>query len=259
MSSTTWYKDNKTVGLKEHSINFGEISGKNIVGANTWNDWHLIPTSRPAIAHPPFTTKYVEIPGSDGYLDLSDYLTGYPVYGARTGSLQFYVDNEHENWEVIRGKIVRMLHGKKLKMQLTDDPKYYYEGRFTVGNWESGQQRSAITISYQLKPFKYTIDRYGIDDFIWDTFNFETDYDYYAYCHNVIVSGSISFTIYGAMGSVTPNVQCLTGSVTASFGGVTETVSAGNTVELGNSHGADTLMTVTGNGTINIWWGGAEL
>ena len=158
------YSANETYYTEEHSVSFGDLytpSGQssmafNVV-ANTWEDWHLVPSSRPAIAQPGIITKFVEIPGADGMLDLTTYLTGGITYNQRQGSLNFVVANNIENWETIREKMVRVLHGKRIKMKLEDDPSYYYEGRFTVGNWESGASNSAISISYQLDPHKKRI------------------------------------------------------------------------------------------------------
>ena len=161
------YSNNGVFYTEEHSVSFGDIVTRTSEGetyedfdtiANTWEDWHLIPSSRPSIAPPTIITKYVDIPGFDGQLDLTDYLTGGPTYGPRTGSFNFIVVNGFENWETIRENIMSVLHGKRLKMRLMDDPNYYYEGRFTVGAWESGSNNSAISISYQLDPYKKGIN-----------------------------------------------------------------------------------------------------
>ena len=96
------YQSNGTYYTEEHSISFGNVKavtegGKTYdtfeVIANTWTDWHLIPSSRPSVVPPTIVTKYVEIPGADGVLDLSNFLTGRPTYGQRQGSFSFVVDN----------------------------------------------------------------------------------------------------------------------------------------------------------------------
>ena len=58
---------------------------------DTYETWHLIPTSRPVINPPEVKTKYVEIPGANGKLDLTESLTGYPLYDSRTGSIEYRV------------------------------------------------------------------------------------------------------------------------------------------------------------------------
>lgn len=83
-----------------HSItfDFGEKNKK-----NTWDDWHLVSTSRPVFNPPAQKVKTIDIPGGDGVIDLSQALTGYPVFQNRTGSFEFIVPNGFEPWEA--GKI----------------------------------------------------------------------------------------------------------------------------------------------------------
>ena len=127
-----------------HSITF--IKGNE--QANTWEDWHLIPSSRPTLSPPGVQTNFVSIPGRMGALDFSEYLTGDVQYSDRSGSFEFLVDNDHEYWVSIKNKIVDFLHGNVMKMVLEDDPEYYYEGRFTVDSWKSESWNSKIVINY---------------------------------------------------------------------------------------------------------------
>ena len=159
-----------------HSITFGDYNASlgKFTGKNTWDDWFLLPSTRPVVAQAGVSTNFVEIPGrKDGPIDLSEYLTGGVVYGQRSGSFEFYVDNDHEYWESIRYKISDYLHGKKLKMCLEDDPAYYYEGRFSLESWASEAVCSKVTINYVVGPYKYRI--WGTGPWLWDPFNFEID------------------------------------------------------------------------------------
>lgn len=137
-----------------HSIEFGD--------KNTWEDWHLIPTSRPVVSPPSPKTQSVEIPGANGQIDMTEALTGYPLYSNRTGSFEFIVVNDtyslveyHEDWAEVYSEISNYLHGRKMKMVLEDDPDWYYEGRFAVNAWKSGDHFSNITIDYNVDPFKW--------------------------------------------------------------------------------------------------------
>lgn len=147
-----------------HSITFGD--------KNTYDDWHLIPSTRPVFNPPSVNTNIVQIPGTNGVLDLSEYLTGYITYGNRTGSLEFIVENGHEQWSKIYSKVMNYLHGKKLKAVLEDDSSYYYEGRFSVNQWKSDQYYSTITIDYNVYPYKKEITS-SMEDWLWDPFDFE--------------------------------------------------------------------------------------
>ena len=134
-----------------HSITIGD--------KNTWDDWHLIPTSRPLFNPPPFKAEYVEIAGGDGVLDLSTTMSGEPLCSNRTGSWSFYVENDFWNWPDLYSEIMAYLHGQKLRAVLEDDPDYCYEGRFTVNQWRSDPHRSMIEIGYNVAPNKIFIGK----------------------------------------------------------------------------------------------------
>lgn len=129
-----------------HSITFGD--------KNTWDDWHLVPSSRPVFDPPAPKEKYLDIPGGDGAIDLSESLTGYPVYQNRTGSLEFIVMNDYWQWQEAYSAICDYLHGQSMRAVMEDDPAYYYEGRFKVSKWKSDKYYSTITIDYNVSPYK---------------------------------------------------------------------------------------------------------
>ncbi len=149
---------------------------------NTWDDWHLIPSTRPVISPPSVRTNYIDIPGRNGSLDLSEVLTGYPLYQDRSGSLKFYVmhdywvdDQGNNQWQETYRTIAEYLHGQRLYMQLEDDKSYYYEGRFALDNWTSDEHYSTITIKYVLEPFKWKTE--CGTDWLWDYINFSVHSD----------------------------------------------------------------------------------
>lgn len=148
-----------------HSITFGD--------KNTWDDWHLIPSKRPSFNPPTVKSQYVDIPGGNGVLDLTESLTGYPLYNTRTGSWEFYVENRFKPWDELYSEISNYLHGQKLRAILEDDPDFYYEGRFTVDEWNSDSWWSKITISYDVYPYKKELTS-SLENWLWDPFNFET-------------------------------------------------------------------------------------
>lgn len=159
-----------------HSIIFGD--------KNTWDDWQIVPSTRPAFSMPSVKTKTVDIPGGDGLIDLTESLTGYPVYNNRDGSFNFIVVNDFyepvnscEEWFKRYSRIANYLHGKKMKVYLEDDPDWYYEGRFSVENWKSGKQYSELSIKYNVGPYKWSKKTFAeelseYDDWLWDPFSF---------------------------------------------------------------------------------------
>ena len=172
-----------------HSITFGD--------KNTWDAWHLVPTSRPVFNPPAQKVKTLDIPGGDGVIDLSQALTGYPVYQNRTGSFEFIVPNGFEPWPVgkiektpwhtVYSDIMDYLHGQNMRAILEDDPDYFYEGRFTVTAWKSEKDWSRITIDYDVGPYKWSVLS-SIDDWLWDPFNFQNGVIRAAIFKNIAVS-----------------------------------------------------------------------
>lgn len=139
-----------------HSVTFGS--------KNTWTDWGLVPVSRPLFNPPKRKTNYVDIPGASSALDLSEALTGFPLYSDREGSMEFYVMNpatpdwnaqlNEDYWVVKYSEISSYLNGMKRTAILEDDPMYYYTGSFWVDSWKSDKDRSKIVIAYRVEPYK---------------------------------------------------------------------------------------------------------
>lgn len=127
------------------SVNFGSY--------NTWTSWKLISLSVPVINPPPVKTKYVDIPGGNGSLDLTSVLTGNPLYGNRTGSFEFTPLNGYENWNDICHTVMNAVHGKTMNVSLQSDPDAVYTGRITVSGFSSGDDSPSVTIDYSLLPF----------------------------------------------------------------------------------------------------------
>ena len=157
------YEDHYFQDYALYSVTFGEY--------NSWDTWHLIPTGRPSIAPPAVKTNFVEVPGGNGSLDMSNALTGYPTYGDRTGSITFMCLDKRP-WQEIYDSILYALHNKSMRMTLSEDPNFYYEGRFEASQWQTNADYSTIDISYTLKPFKTSVESKVV---LFDETTFETD------------------------------------------------------------------------------------
>lgn len=165
---------------KYHSINIGDI--------NTWDDWHLVPSSRPVINPPEVKTEYVEIPGANGTLDYTEALTGSPVFKDRTGTWEFLVMNGYQEWYELFNKILSYLHGKRFKIVLDDDPSYEYEGRLKLNEWRSEERNSKIVIDYTISPYKKMVAGTA-NDWLWNDLTFMSD-SYIIFYGSFDVSGT---------------------------------------------------------------------
>jgi hypothetical protein len=241
-----------------HSIIFGD--------KNSWADWCLIPSSRPVFNPPTPKTKYVDIPGADWHLDMSTVLTGDIAYEARTGSFEFIVDNgflsdyRADKWHLLYSEIMDYLHGKLVKATLEDDPAFYYEGRFTVNQWDSEAHNSKITIDYNVCPYKLEVSN-SLEDWVWDSFSFENGIirDY----RNLRVDGKREFVIIGRRMKVTPSFTVKSddgNGLKVKFNGTTYNLTDGTSRVLNiQTVEGDNTLTFTGNGTVSIEYRGGCL
>lgn len=142
-------------------------------GKNTWEDWHLLASSRPVFAPPAPKTSMIDLPGGNGKLDLSEALTKYPLYDNRSGSFTFRVMNGYGNWADRYSEIMEYIHGQSMRALLADDDQWFYQGRFSVTDWQSTETWSEITFSYDVGPFKWSVQS-SSEPWFWDPFNFET-------------------------------------------------------------------------------------
>jgi phage-related protein len=98
-------------------------------------------------------TNYIDIPGADGSLDLTEAL-GEVKYNDRTGKLVFSV-LPTDDFEEKKSEISNLLNGKKFKITLDKDPDWYYQGRCSINDWKCDKRVGQITVDLKLQPFKY--------------------------------------------------------------------------------------------------------
>lgn len=139
-----------------HSITIGTY--------NTWEDWRLIPAAPPFIPPPPVRKNFVELPGGNGSINLTNFLTGSPHYGMREGTWEFVITNQNITREQMGSIIVSALHGKWFdKIVLEDDPDYYYSGFLEVSGPKVGKSFSSIAIAFTINPFKHKLSQINSD------------------------------------------------------------------------------------------------
>lgn len=128
-----------------YSVNFG--------AKNSYTDFNLIlmPKTRP---FPTPKTNYVSIEGRDGDLDLTTSLTGDVKYENISYSLQFYLKDKRVDWETTLLKLTTYLHGKKMDLSFSEDPDWYYVGRYTLNELESDRNVGLLSVDCILEPYK---------------------------------------------------------------------------------------------------------
>jgi phage-related protein len=129
-----------------NSVNFG--------AKNSYTDFNLIlrPKQRP---FPSPKTNYVSIEGRDGDLDLTTSLTGDVKYENISYSLEFYLKDKRVDWETTLLNLSTYLHGKKMNLTFSEDPNWYYVGRYSLNPVESDKNVGLLSVDCVLEPYRY--------------------------------------------------------------------------------------------------------
>ena len=142
-----------------------------IDGVHTWKDWHLYCTD-PSISSPEVEKYLVSVPGRHGMIDMSEALTGAPVFHNRKIQLTFLRFGSMESWHSDYTEILEALHGQEYKLIFDTDPGYYYEGRCSVSSVREDGVHSSFSIEMDAYPYKKAISDTA-SDWLWDPFCFE--------------------------------------------------------------------------------------
>lgn len=231
---------------------------------HSYRDWGLLLKSRPVISPPSPKTVYVDIPGSDGIIDLTESLTGDVKFDNRTITCEFVVLDARNRWSNIYSEIMDYLHGQRMKVRLDEDMAYYYEGRLQVNEWKSDKVTSTITIEGDVEPYKMEMFS-SLEDWEWDSFSFETGVirDY----KNLSVEGSLRIDIPPTRKVVVPIIHVINKNadeaMTVRCGwGETYTLSEGENRILNikiSQKNQYNFLTFTGNGSVSIDYRGGRL
>lgn len=121
---------------------------------HTGNDLGLVMTAK-QLPPPTVQTYTVSVPGRNGLLDLSEFLTGEPTYSNRTLKFEFLGDGSRET---VLSLIDFMLsyHGKYITVTLDDFSEWYYTGRATVDYKDTGAY-ATFTLTIDTQPFSYAL------------------------------------------------------------------------------------------------------
>lgn len=82
--------------------------------------------------------------------------------------------NGYQEWIDLYTELLAYFHGQERDMILEDDPAYFYRGRFELGDYDTQNDFSHITVSYDLYPYKRDINTY-VKNWLWDPFDFTKD------------------------------------------------------------------------------------
>lgn len=205
-----------------NTINFGDY--------NSFIDFSLILTGK-TIGSPEPKTSIVEIEGGDGELDYTEYF-GDVFFNNRTLTFDFETIISPSEFPSLFSQIQNALHGKKMKVRLSEDSDFYYYGRVIVNEWKSNKRIGKITIEVDADPYKYR--------------NFET-------IRTISVNdNTTNFVLNNLRKRATPSIE-VSGEVTLTFENTLYTLATGEyldssiTLKEGNNY-----FIISGTGTITF-------
>ena len=223
---------------------------------HSFNDWNLI-LSSVEIEYPEAQTYYLDVPGMDGHLDLSEALTGDIQYKNREIKITFSLGANMQEWFNISSDIRNAIHGKQCKIIFDKDKTHFWIGRVTVETTHS-KRNNTIVVEVNADPYKYEINTGTSNDWLWDTFNFETDIirEY----KDLQVNGSLDVNVYGNRKTVCPTFIS-DSDMQVKYNGNTYNITANTEteiLEIALTPG-DNILTFIGNGTVTIKYRGGSL
>ena len=69
-------------------------------------------------------------------------------------SLEFTLKDKKVDWEDTLLELSTYLHGKKMELTFSEDPDWYYVGRYTLNNVESDRNVGLLVVDCILEPYR---------------------------------------------------------------------------------------------------------
>lgn len=120
---------------------------------HSFDDLNLILGSK-EIEAPSAKTDTTEVPNADGVIDFTEYF-GEVKYKNRKIKLDFTANVKPSEFLSLFSSLQNKLHGKKMKIVLSDDADFYYIGRIDLSPWKTDKTIGKLTIECDCEPYKY--------------------------------------------------------------------------------------------------------
>lgn len=208
---------------------------------NTWYNWRLVLTSKD-VTPPEPKTNYVVLDGMSGSLDLSEALTGEITYEDRIISASFWTDEgTFKDRGRLLQKIIRTLHGRKIRIIEPDDPDHYFYGRVKINSMTNIAPYATFEIECTCEPW-----RYALNDSVR-----RVDVNSQAVTEVIIHNNGVK--------SLCPEIT-ITGSVNITYNGVKTPLTTGSykISDIRLSQGVN-IIGVSGNGSATFTYKEADL
>lgn len=215
------------------------------------NDFGLI-TTNVEIGEPEPKATYVDIPGMNGSLDLTESM-GEISYSRRPIKIEFVKKEndklEHSDGYLLEQKIRQALHGKEMNISFDSDKTFYWIGRTRVTEFNmSNIGRINITVEADVEPYKYDVAFDG-DHWLWDPFDFNSGI---INVSRYEINGNKTITLINRDMFVSPVISS-TSTMTVIFNSKTITITPGTRKVYDiRLHEGENELIFKGTGTVEI-------
>lgn len=108
------------------------------------------------ISPPEAKTIYVDVPGMDGQLDMTE-MFGYVRYNPREVVIEGILRGSYAAYSAALTALANAVDGQRLPMALGWDAGYQYQGRWAVESEKQDAYSAAVTITGVCDPYKYKV------------------------------------------------------------------------------------------------------
>lgn len=160
---------------------------------DTYANFSLVLNSK-EIETPEIKENLIDIPGANGYLDLSEVLGGVK-YKNRKLILDFtFVPGvAYSIMITMHSLIATALHGRKMKIQFPNNTAYYFYGRVNVGALVTEKGIGTVRIECDCDPFKYEATETTISQTFQGGYNFILSNDVMPVVPSIQCNQALSF------------------------------------------------------------------
>lgn len=149
------------------------IVEKTGVEFHSLNDWGLVIGNNNYIGTPVQETNYVTVPGASIELDLSESLTGGPVFKSRPINVLLGGMRSRMDWDSVISSFRNHIEGQVVQLIFDNDLGFYWRGRVEIVNFDRVRELGKFNLKLPIAdPYKYDIFTSN-DPWEWDPFDFE--------------------------------------------------------------------------------------
>lgn len=218
---------------------------------STYDDFQLIMVNK-NISSPEPQLKYVEVPGRNGSVDMSEVATGDVRYKNRKIELTFFTQKKVNEWDVFLSDLRNKLCGRKMCYLFDDDNMFYWNGRCEEISFSNKGMLGYITLKITVEPFKYSI-WLTPDDMLLNPVDISEAYRY----TNIEVDGLEQIALVGKKRLTSPVIICDSDNMKVKYLNKEYNLIKGEqTVNIKLTEGSDVLSFIGyGRVTVNVCGG----